>query len=86
MGRDATPPPEYHKIDQDLSEGAKGVFHYLCFTKEKKAGPPIKRIKVIHDTNPIWPEDAGWVRINNDLNRWSGGKYIYIFGTVILKI
>ena len=80
MDSSASPsvPPGYTKISQDLNEGARGKYIYLCFTKTPKL-PPIKGLEVIHgDTPHIWPQDPAYVRINADLNTGAGGQYIYL--------
>ncbi|MGC8825034.1 MAG: hypothetical protein ACP5PZ_10655 [Bacteroidales bacterium] len=68
----------------DLNDGAGGAYLYLiarkCITsQDKKAyGEPIVDLMIV-SANSSKINYQGWTKIDMDLNKGAGGKYIYIF-------
>ncbi|MCX7987099.1 MAG: hypothetical protein N2662_09185 [Bacteroidales bacterium] len=68
----------------DLNDGAGGAYLYLiardCITEEdrKRFGEPITDIMIV-SANTSNINYTNWTKINIDLNKGAGGKYIYIF-------
>ncbi len=72
----------YKKINVDLNHNAGGKFIYLCYkTATTKDEPCLKEIRGVYTstensyTLPSWWE---WVSNRADLNKGSGGKFIYL--------
>lgn len=73
-------PSGYTKIPYDLNAEAGGDFIYLCFHEEMfhSSGPNkdcIVDLKVIFDKDATPP---GFTKIDQDLNKGAGGKYVYL--------
>ncbi|KJZ10850.1 hypothetical protein TW85_19220 [Marinomonas sp. S3726] len=76
---DIQAPDGYIKIGQDLNEGARGKYIYLCYKKgEYSETDSIKDIMVIGSSQPQIYPPIGFERINQDLNQGAGGLYIYM--------
>ena len=86
----------YHRIEQDLNEGANGAYIYLMYTTETRYGSPItdlyikfgnENLKSIitHEgrTYSLVACSGGpdFVRSDGDLNCGAKGKYIYIYAS-----
>ncbi len=71
----------YNRIDIDLNKGSGGKYIYLCYTTDRKF-KPLTGIDVVFGGSTIasyW-EILTWEGngTNADVNKGSGGKYIYI--------
>jgi hypothetical protein len=78
------PPSGYTQITVDLNEGSGGKFIYLNY---KKGGTqsPITNLKIIDGKDATCPtptakdsKSLGWYKIDKDLNKNSGGAYLYL--------
>ena len=67
--------PDITWIRQDLNEGAEGDYMYLGF---RKGGVPITEIDAVFGDERNVDIPAGWNKIDLDLNRGAGGKFIYL--------
>ena len=79
-GKGTSAPLGYTKIPTDLNSGAGGEYIYLAYTKDPSMGTPITAIQCAasshhHDKACIPP---GYTKVDGDLNREAGGKYIYM--------
>ena len=79
---------KYNIIPVDLNKGAKGKYIYLYHTKDQKAGNPISAIQYQHNDNfqfeHVKADGFSSVRAISDskvidLNKGSGGDYIYLW-------
>ena len=78
---DIPAPPGYVKIPQDLNEGAKGKYIYLCYhatsaTAHEK--PCFVDIRFVSGNHPDIPAPPGYTKIDVDLNKDAGGDFIYL--------
>ena len=83
-GKDASIPPGFKKLDQDLNEGAGGYFVYLCYKAGNRKEKAIKDVIIRTSSSaeqPIPPYYDGvpYKKLPYDLNHRSGGDYIYIY-------
>jgi hypothetical protein len=78
------PPSGYTQITVDLNQGSGGKYIYLNY---KKGGtqPPLTNLKIIEGKDAACPTPAakdakssGWYKIDKDLNKGSGGAYLYL--------
>jgi len=77
----------YHKINNDLNKGAGGDDIFLYYSKDKKAGEPVKALFVEINGDSSGKSGTGWSRVADyekpsthyDLNRNAGGADIYLW-------
>ena len=78
-------PSGYQMLPLDMNESAGGEDIFLCYTRDPKAGKPIRGITVQYDHKTA---PSGYTNISHnspddkgpyDLNRRAGGKDIYMF-------
>ena len=66
----------------DINDKAGPKYIYIYYTTETTAGPPIGNITIVDsDNSNVFPDSSvstSWIRINQDTNDSSGGKYVYI--------
>ena len=79
-GKRTSAPSGYTKIPTDLNSGAGGEYIYLAYTRDPSMGTPITAIQCAasshhHDPACVPP---GYTKVDGDLNRGAGGKYIYM--------
>jgi hypothetical protein len=76
-----TPPPGFTRIKTDLNKGSGGKYVYLCYkpgsTDPDSIDKAILDIAVIGGGSPSIPPPYGYEKVGFDLNKGSGGKYIY---------
>jgi len=72
-------PVGYEKLDGDLNIGAGGDYIYICQKKESGV-PPVADlvVKAYSDGSYIEDPDAGFTRINVDLNRNAKGFWVFL--------
>lgn len=78
-----TAPTGYKKIPTDLNNGAGGKYVYLCYHKHvPSSANSSSNPDCISDITTVLGEDtpapAGFKKIDIDLNKGAGGKYIYL--------
>uniref|UniRef100_UPI0026036D5C MAC/perforin domain-containing protein n=1 Tax=uncultured Shewanella sp. TaxID=173975 RepID=UPI0026036D5C len=76
------PPSGYLKIPVNLNKDSGGDYIYLCYHKVSADGARIDNPKCIADLKIIMGErtqpDIGFTKLDVDLNKGSGGEYIYL--------
>jgi hypothetical protein len=77
MGKNASCPAGMDRINQDLNEGAKGEYVYLCAGRVG-AGRAVQEIKVTSSKSKGNSCGDGWNWVDADLNKGASGKYVYI--------
>lgn len=73
-------PPGFTFDDTDLNKGAGGAFLFFAWTRNQ-ALPPIQDINVViggSKQEALNQKPAGWKFIDKDLNKGSGGKFLYV--------
>lgn len=89
-----TAPAHWQLVDQDLNEGAKGNWIYLCYRAEDKGSlearhaKPITNLLMVQSSKALtWTtksltdgagKSAVYTRIDSDLNKNAGGQFIYL--------
>ena len=77
-------PDGYTRINKDCSKGASGWYNYVCFKKAAGSSPIIQiQSRITEGRQSNGGSANGWTMAagsdNGDLNRGSGGKYIYLY-------
>jgi hypothetical protein len=77
---------KYHKVDQDLNEGAGGdyIYLYVCYgNSDGTSGrAPISHIAVAYDADQADAFDdipSNWTRVDHDLNKNVGSHSDYVY-------
>ena len=70
----------YSKLNKDLNKGAEGAYIYICYSFDPAVSsePNIAGLDVILGDSSSIRCVAGWHKVPVDLNKGSGGKFIYI--------
>ena len=79
-GKAATAPFHYTIIPADLNSGARGEYIWLAYSQHIKNGAPITGIQVSSSKkkNDVTSIPPGYTKVEGDLNRGAGGRYIYL--------
>ena len=79
-GENAQPPPGFTKVNVDLNGGAGGAFLYLAFKRDEHEFPLADVGVLLGNTRQeaLAKLPVGWRLVDVDLNKGSGGAFIYL--------